>query len=61
MHINENIPVLLAKGVFVPGKTYPAYIRFSNGSALAVRSDKKPDGRGMAIKLLNVPGIKVLS
>jgi len=58
--VNENIPVLLAKGVFVPGKTYPAYIRFSNGSALPVRSDKKPDGRGMAIKLLNVPGVKIL-
>jgi hypothetical protein len=58
--VNEHIPALLAKGVFVPGKTYPAYIRYSNGSALPVRSDKKPDGRGMAIKLLDVPGLKVL-
>ena len=58
--VNENIPVHLAQGIFVPGKTYQAYIRYSNGSALPVRSDKKPDGRGMAIKLLNVPGIKVL-
>lgn len=58
--IHENIPVHLAHGVFVPGKTYGAYIRYSNGSALPVRSDKKPDGRGMAIKLLNVPGVKVL-
>jgi len=58
--VNQNIPALLAKGVFVPGKTYEAYIRYSNGSALPGRSDKKPDGRGMAIKLLNVPGEKVL-
>jgi hypothetical protein len=58
--VNEHIPALLAKGVFVPGTTYQAYIRYSNGSALPVRSDKKPDGRGMAIKLLNVPGLKVL-
>ncbi len=58
--VNENIPALLAQGVFVPGKIYQAYIRYSNGSALPVRSDKKPDGRGMAIKLLNVPGVKIL-
>ncbi|HEX9509836.1 MAG TPA: hypothetical protein VF939_05105 [Puia sp.] len=58
--VNENIPVHLAQGVFVPGKTYQAYIRYSNGSALPGRSDKNPDGRGMAIKLLNVPGVKVL-
>ena len=58
--VNEHIPALLAKGIFVPGKTYQAYIRYSNGSALPVRSDKKPDGRGMAIKLLDVPGVKVL-
>jgi len=58
--ISKNIPAFLAQGIFVPGKTYQAYIRYSNGSALPVRSDKKPDGRGMAIKLLNVPGVKVL-
>jgi hypothetical protein len=58
--VNENILPEFAKGVFVPGKIYQAYIRYSNGSALPVRSDKKPDGRGMAIKLLGVPGGKVL-
>jgi hypothetical protein len=58
--VHENIPVRFAHGVFVPGKTYQVYIRYSNGSALPVRSDKKPDGRGMAIKLLNVPGVKML-
>ena len=58
--MNENILPEFATGVFVPGRTYQAYIRYSNGSALPVRSDKKPDGRGMAIKLLGVPGKKVL-
>jgi catalase len=58
--INEGIPAHLAQGIFIPGKTYQAYIRYSNGSALPNRSDKKPDGRGMAIKLLDVPGVKVL-
>jgi hypothetical protein len=59
-HVNENIPAYLAQGIFVPGKIYQAYIRYSNGSALPGRSDKKPDGRGMAIKLLNVSGQKML-
>ena len=58
--VNKDIPAHFAQGVFTPGKTYQAYIRYSNGSALPNRSDKKPDGRGMAIKLLDVPGIKVL-
>ncbi len=58
--INKDIPVHFAQGVFIPGKTYQAYIRYSNGSALPNRSDKKSDGRGMAIKLLDVPGVKVL-
>src|ERR1700761_3942883 len=58
--VNKNIPPHFAHGIFVPGKTYQAYIRYSNGSALPNRSDKKPDGRGMAIKLLEVPGVKLL-
>src|SRR5260221_11260842 len=59
-HVNDNIPDRFAHGIFIPGKTYQAYIRYSNGSALPGRSDKKPDGRGMAVKLLNVPGEKML-
>jgi hypothetical protein len=31
--VNDTIPASLAKGVFVPGKSYQAWIRFSNGSA----------------------------
>jgi hypothetical protein len=58
--VNKDIPAHFARGIFVPGKTYQAYIRYSNGSALPSRSDKKPDGRGMAIKLLDVPGVKIL-
>jgi hypothetical protein len=55
--INDTIPRNLAKGVFVPGKTYQAWIRFSNGSQ---DDDNKEDGRGMAIKLMGVPGAKLL-
>ncbi|MBL4683870.1 MAG: catalase family protein, partial [Nannocystaceae bacterium] len=49
----------LAVGLFAAPKTYAAWIRFSN-SADAPARDRKPDGRGMAIKLMNVPGEKAL-
>jgi catalase len=58
--INQDLAPELAQGVFVPGRTYPAVIRFSNGDPDPMRPDVKPDARGMAIKLLNVPGDKIL-
>jgi hypothetical protein len=58
--INHNLAPELAQGLFVPGRTYPAVIRFSNGDPDPMRPDVKPDARGMAIKLLNVPGDKIL-
>lgn len=54
--INETLPPLLVQGVFIPGKTYQAWIRFSNGSSNAKQADIKKDARGMAIKLLEVSG-----
>jgi len=59
--VEENLPAELAQGVFVPGSTYPAWIRFSNADADVSRSDAKGDGRGMAIKLFNVPGPKIMA
>jgi Catalase len=53
-------PEALTKGIFVPGKTYQAWIRFSNGSGDPTRADIKRDARGMAIKLLGVSGKKLL-
>ena len=58
--VEDLLPPHLAQGVFVPGKRYPAWIRFSNGNADAHRSDAKRDARAMAIKLLDVPGEKIL-
>src|SRR5580658_7062484 len=58
--VEDVLPPHLAQGVFVPGKRYPAWIRFSNADADAHRSDAKGDVRGMAIKLLEVPGEKIL-
>ncbi|KAF9562708.1 hypothetical protein EC968_005158 [Mortierella alpina] len=56
----ENIPPQFAKGVFVPGKTYDAIVRLSNASGEAHQSDTHQDGRGFAIKILDVPGPKLL-
>jgi len=58
--VNADLPPRFAHGVFVPGAAYQAWIRFSNGSGDPTRADSKGDARGMAIKLLGVPGEKVL-
>lgn len=58
--INNDLPAEYRAGVFAePGKEYPAWIRFSNGSA-KVQPDGKGDARGMAIKLMDVEGDKLL-
>jgi len=54
-----DLPDELAVGLFGAPATYDAWIRFSN-SADHFQRDRKPDGRGMAIKLMNVPGTKAL-
>jgi hypothetical protein len=59
-HVSKSIPKNLAQGIFIPDKTYSAWIRFSNASGDATRADDKKDARGMAIKLLGVPGKKIL-
>ncbi len=59
--VMDSLPEPLAKGVFVPGKKYQAWIRFSNGSKDANRRDIKGDARGMAIKVLGVPEKQILA
>ena len=47
-------------GVFEnPGQVWPLYARFSNGSS-SHQSDKLPDVRGFALKLVGVPGNKII-
>ena len=57
--VDENLPDELCQGVFVRGRQYKAWIRFSNGN-----SEPRPawmfDARGMAIKLTGVPGAKLM-
>ena len=58
--VYPNLPGSLQHGVFVPEQEFSAVVRFSNGNSDATRSDAKGDTRGMAIKLLGVPGDKLL-
>src|SRR5450432_989467 len=58
--VNAPLPDDLAKGIFIPGEAYRAWIRFSNGSGNPDQSDAIDDARGMAIKLLDVTGEKIL-
>jgi len=57
--VDENLPDELCRGVFVRGRQYKTWIRFSNGN-----SERRPgwmfDARGMAIKLTGVPGEKLM-
>ncbi len=43
-----------------PGKTWQAWMRLSNGNAYP-QFDRARDARGMAIKLLDVPGTKLMN
>jgi hypothetical protein len=56
--VAENIPGKFRVGIFAtPGKTFPAWIRFSNART---QDDRETGGHGMAIKLMQVPGEKLL-
>ncbi len=47
-------------GVFQSGKRYQAWIRYSSGNG-QLQADTTRDARGMAIKLMDVPGDRLLS
>jgi len=58
--IRGDVPAELRVGIFAEaGRTYRALARFSNG-ANATQSDTKPDLRGLALKILDVPGEKLI-
>ncbi|MFT3855980.1 MAG: catalase family protein [Aquabacterium sp.] len=54
-----GLPAKVAQGLFATPKAYSAVVRFSNGSG-ASNDDHSPDGRGMAIKVMGVPGMKII-
>jgi hypothetical protein len=55
LHVDDNVPSHLRHGVFAhAGREYRAWVRFSN--AFGIQHDLKFESRGMAVKLLDVPG-----
>jgi hypothetical protein len=58
--VEPDIPAEYAQGVFKRGNAFDAVIRFSNASPVTTQSDIEKDGRGMAFKLFDVPGKKLL-
>jgi len=53
-------PETARSGVFaMSGKSWPVYVRFSNGTTRH-QTDKEPDVRGFALKLVGVPGQKLI-
>jgi ketosteroid isomerase-like protein len=57
--IEPNLPDHLKVGVFAEAKTFPAWVRLSNASTKP-KDDSKKDTRGFAIKLMDVPGEKLI-
>jgi hypothetical protein len=53
----DNIPTRYKVGLFAKPASYDALIRFSNGPQ---QDDREPGPQGMAIKLIGVPGRKIL-
>ncbi len=56
--IEKNLSGDLKTGLFKEEKSFPAWIRFSNGNTKPL-DDNKKDIRGFAIKIMNVPGEKI--
>lgn len=59
LEVLPNLPAHARVGPFATPQTYRAYVRFSNGAGVR-RADSKPDVRGIAVKLLGVPGRKLI-
>ena len=57
--VEPELDPSLQVGLFKAPKTYDAWVRFSNQDG-TVSDDSKPDIRGVAIKLMNVEGAKLL-
>jgi hypothetical protein len=58
-NIADDLEEKYQQGLFQPGMQYPCWIRFSNAKKKP-QADKKKDMRGIAIKLIGVPGKKLL-
>jgi catalase len=60
VQVLDDLATELRQGVFSePGKIWQAWVRLSNGNAYP-QFDSARDARGMAVKLLDVPGEKLM-
>jgi Catalase len=57
--IPQGLPEPLRVALFAEPRTWPVYVRFSNGSGRR-RADGISDVRGVALKLVGVPGRKII-
>ncbi|HVB04289.1 MAG TPA: catalase family protein [Chitinophagaceae bacterium] len=57
--VESDLPEELRVGVFRTQRSFPCWVRFSNGNT-RVHPDRKRDIRGVAIKLMGVQGEKIL-
>ncbi|MBF0227316.1 MAG: catalase family protein [Desulfobacterales bacterium] len=57
--VEPNLSDELRVGIFKEARSFPAWIRFSNASG-GVQSDLEKDMRGIAIKVMNIEGEKLL-
>ncbi len=58
--VDAKLDPRFAKGIFLPGRVYEAWVRFSNGNPDASKPDTDGNERGMSMKLMGVPGTKIL-
>lgn len=59
LRVYPGLPEHLAQGLFAEAKSYPVVIRFSSAPG-DIRDDSVPVPHGMAVKVIGVPGKKVL-
>ncbi len=57
--VHDDVPTWAQVGIFAAPGRFPAYVRYSNGSG-AFQPDTEPDVRGIAVKLVGVPGTKII-
>jgi hypothetical protein len=59
LHTFADLPEWARIGIFSAAAEHAAYVRFSNGSGLHA-PDRAPDVRGIAVKIVGVPGKKLI-
>jgi hypothetical protein len=58
--VPSGVAATHAHGLFAKPATYECYVRFSSGAGKS-QSDRTPDVRGVAVKVVGVPGDKVIA